>query len=74
VSRRGTAPLIEEQAVTLAWGAAAQRGEIGALAGAVADWADDALAGGTPPKEVARLMVIANRLIARAARGQAVTI
>jgi hypothetical protein len=74
VSRRGTAPLIEEQAVTLAWGAAAQRGEIGALAGAVAEWADVALAGGAPPKEVARLMVIANRLIARAARGQAVTI
>ena len=63
----------DEAAVTLARGIAAQVGEIGALTGAVADWADDALAGGAPARWVARQLIDAGRMIAAAARGEAVT-
>jgi hypothetical protein len=59
------------EAVMLARETAAQRNEIGAMIGAVAEWADDALAGGKPPKWIVQRMVIANRLIAAAARGEA---
>ena len=59
----------DEAAVTLARETAAQRDQVAALTGAVAEWADRELAGGAPPKEVARRMVLANRLIAAAARG-----
>ena len=61
-------------AVTLARDTAALAGEIGALTGAVADWADDALAGGAPPKWVARQVITANLAIAAAARGEAATL
>jgi hypothetical protein len=59
------------EAVTLARDTAAQRAELGALTGAVAEWADDALAGGMPAKWVAARMIIAGRAIAAAARGEA---
>jgi len=62
------------EAVTLARDTAALAGEIGALTGAVAEWADDALAGGRPAKWVARQVITANQAIAAAARGEAVTI
>ena len=61
------------EAATLARDPAALAGEIGAMAGAVAEWGDDALAGGRPAKWVARQMVTAGRLIAAAARGEAAT-
>jgi hypothetical protein len=61
----------EAEAVTLARETAAQTGEIGALIGDVAEWADDALAGGKPPKWVALRLITAGRLIAAAARGEA---
>lgn len=54
------------EAVALARETAAQRNEVGALAG-------DALAGGAPPKWVALKMITAGRLIAAAARGEAVS-
>jgi hypothetical protein len=63
----------EAEAVTLARETAAQTGEVGVLTGAVAEWADDALAGGKPPKWVAQKMITAGRLIAAAARGEAAT-
>jgi hypothetical protein len=66
--------LVEEQAVTLARDVAAQRNEVAALTGAVAEWADYALAGGAPPRWVANQMITANRLIAAAARGEAVAL
>jgi hypothetical protein len=59
------------EAVTLARETAAQRNEVGALTGAVAEWADWELAGGRPPMWVAQRMITANRLIAAAARGEA---
>jgi hypothetical protein len=62
------------EAVTLARETAAQRNEVGALTGAVAEWADWELAGGRPPMWVAQRMITANRLIAAAARGEAATI
>jgi hypothetical protein len=61
------------EAVTLARETAAQTGEIGALTGAVAEWADDALAGGKPPKWIVQRMITAGRLIAAAAKGEAAT-
>jgi len=64
----------DEAAVTLARETAAQVGEVGALTGAVAEWADYALAGGAPPRWVANQMITANRLIDKAARGEAVTL
>jgi hypothetical protein len=64
----------DEAAVTLARDVAAQTGQVGALTAAVAEWADDALAGGKPPKWVAQQMITANRLIGAAARGEAVTL
>ena len=63
----------DEAAVTLARETAAQRAQVGALAGAVAEWGDDQIAGGAPAKWVAARMIIAGRLIAAAARGEAVT-
>ena len=65
---------VEEQAVTLARETAAQTREVAALTGAVAEWADWALAGGAPPRWVANQMITANRLIDKAARGEAVTL
>ena len=62
------------EAVTLARETAALTSQVGDLTGAVAEWADRELAGGAPPKEVARRMVIAGRLIAAAARGEAATL
>jgi len=64
----------DEAAVTLARETAAQVGEVGALTGAVAEWADWALAGGAPPRYVAQQVITATRLIAAAARGEAVTL
>ena len=60
----------DKAAIKLARETAAQRDQVAALTGAVAEWADRELAGGAPPKEVARRMVIAGRLIAAAARGK----
>jgi hypothetical protein len=74
MSRDGTMTDRTAEAVTLARETAAQTGEVGALAGAVAEWADDALAGGAPPKWVAGRMITAGRLIAAAARGEAAAI
>jgi hypothetical protein len=65
---------VEQQAITLARETAAQTSEIGALTGAVAEWADYALAGGAPPRWVANQMITATRLIAAAARGEEATI
>jgi hypothetical protein len=65
---------VEDPALTIAWGTADQRGEIGAMTGAVAEWADDALAGGKPPKWIVQQMIAASRLIAAAARDEAVTL
>ena len=62
------------EAVTLARDVAAQVGEVGALTGAIAEWADWALAGGAPARYVAQQMITANRLIDKAARGEAVTL
>jgi hypothetical protein len=62
------------EAVTLARETAAQTREVGALTGAVAEWADWALAGGAPAKWVARQVITANLAIAKAARGEAVTL
>ena len=39
-----------------------------------AGWAEDAIAGGDPPKWVIRQLVTASRLIAAAARGEPVTL
>jgi hypothetical protein len=64
----------EVEDVTLAREIAAQRGEVGALTGDVAEWADKELAGGRPPKWVAQRMITAGRLIAAAARGEAATL
>lgn len=64
----------DEAAVTLARGTIAQTGEIGALTGTVAEWADWALAGGAPARWVANQMITANLAIAAAARGQAATL
>jgi hypothetical protein len=63
----------DEAAVTLARESAAQVGEVGAMVGATAEWADDQLAGGAPAKWVAAQMIAAARMIAAAARGEAVT-
>jgi hypothetical protein len=63
----------EAEAVTLARETAAQRDEVGVMVGAVAEWADDALAGGKPPTWVAHRLITAGRLIAAAARGEAMT-
>ena len=65
---------VEDQAITLARETAAQVGEVGAMTGAVAEWADWALAGGAPPRWVANQMITANRLIDKAAHGEAVTL
>jgi hypothetical protein len=73
VSRDGTMADRAAEAVTLARETAAQTGEVGAMIGATAEWADDALAGGAPPKWVALHMITAGRLIAAAARGEAAT-
>lgn len=64
----------DEAAVTLARETTALIGDVGALVGATAEWADDALAGGAPPKWVARQLIDAGRLIAAAARGEAAAI
>jgi hypothetical protein len=64
----------EVEDVTLARETAAQRNEVGAMIRATAEWADDALAGGKPPKWIVQKMIAANRLIAAAARGEAATI
>lgn len=63
----------DEAAVALARETAAMVGDVGRLVGDTAEWADDQLAGGAPPKWVARKMIDAGRMIARAARGEAVT-
>jgi len=62
------------EAVTLARDTAALAGEIGAMAGAVAEWGEDQIAGGMPPKWAAARMITALRLIAAAARGEAATL
>jgi hypothetical protein len=64
----------EVEDVTLAREIAAQRGEVGALAGAVAEWADWELAGGRSPTWIVHRMITAGRLIAAAARGEAATL
>jgi hypothetical protein len=64
----------EVEDVTLARDTAAQRAEVGALTGAVAECADDALAGGLAPTPVLHWLIDANRMIAAAARGEAATI
>jgi hypothetical protein len=64
----------DEAAVTLARDTAALLGDVGALTGAAAEWADDALAGGAPPRWVARQLIDAARLIAAAARGETAAI
>jgi hypothetical protein len=75
MSRDGTmAAGTAEQAVTLARETAGQLGEVGVLIGATAEWADDQLAGGAPPKWVALRLITAGRLIAAAARGEAAAI
>jgi hypothetical protein len=63
-----------EQAVTLARETAGQLGEVGAMLDATAEWADDALAGGAPAKWVALRLITAERLIAKAVRGDAAAI
>jgi len=65
---------VGEQAVTLARDIAAQTREVGALTGAVAEWADLALAGGKPAKWVALQMIWANQIIAAAVRGETATL
>jgi hypothetical protein len=63
------------EAVTLARDTAALAGEIGALTGAVAEWADDALAGRrASPTWILHQVITANLAIAAAARGEAVTL
>ncbi len=62
----------DEAAVTLARDSAALAGEIGALIRAVAEWGEDALAGGAPDRWVAHQMITAGRMIAAAARGETV--
>jgi hypothetical protein len=64
----------DEAAVALARETTAMLGDAGAMVGAVAEWADDQIAGGAPPKWVAARMIIAVRLIAAAARGEAAAI
>jgi hypothetical protein len=64
----------DEAAVKLARETAAQTSEVGVMIGAAAEWADDALAGGKPPKWIVQQMIAASRLIAAAARGEAVTL
>ena len=63
-----------EPGVTLARETAALLGDVAALLDAAAEWADDAIAGGAPPRWVAAQLTGAARLTARAARGQAVTL
>jgi len=65
-----TAPATE-QGAALARETHALLGDVGALIGDTAEWADDALAGGAPPKWVARKLITAGRMIAAAARGEA---
>jgi hypothetical protein len=64
----------DEAAVTLTRETAALIGDVGALIGGTAEWADDALAGGAPAKWVARQLITAGRMIAAATRGEAVEI
>ena len=62
------------EAVTLARETAALTSQVGDLTGAVAEWADDALAGGKPAKWVALQMIWANQIIAAAVRGETATL
>lgn len=47
---------------------------IARLLDAAAGWAEDAIAGGDPPKWVIRQLITADRLIAAAARGEPVAL
>jgi hypothetical protein len=67
-----TAP--PEPALILAPQWDAMLGDIAALNDSVAEWADIQLAGGAPPRWVIARMITANRLIARAARREPVTL
>ena len=49
-------------------------GDVPALLDALAEWAEDAIAGGEPSRWVADQLIGAARLTAAAARGQAVAI
>ena len=60
----------DEAAVTLARDTHALLRDTGTLIAAVAEWADDQIAGGAPPKWVATRMIIATRLIASATHGR----
>ena len=73
LARDEAAVTLARDTVTLLIDAIALLRDIAARLEATAEWADVELAGGEPPKEIARQMVIAGRQTARFARGQAVT-
>ena len=59
-----------EPALDVARGFKTQLGDAAAIIDDVAEWADDALAGGIPPKFLLRQLITANRLTAAALRGE----
>jgi hypothetical protein len=64
----------DEAAVTLARQAIAQLRDVADLIEGIAETGEYALAGGEAPKPVAHYLISAGRLIAAAARGEAVTL
>lgn len=62
-----------EQGAALARDTITLLGHFAGMLDGVTEWADDALAGGEPPKWVAGKLITAGRLIAAAARGEEAT-
>ena len=74
MSRRVVTAPPSDQGAALARETHALLGEVGAMLTATAEWAEIEVAGGAPPRWVIQQMIIAERLIAGATRGEAAAI
>jgi hypothetical protein len=74
MSRRAATAPPSDQGAALARETHALLAEVGAMLTATAEWAETEVAAGAPPRWVIQQLIIAERLIAGATRGQAATI
>ena len=69
--RRAATVRPSDQGAALARETHALLGEVGAMLAATAEWAETEVAAGAPPRWVIQQLIIAERLIAGATRGEA---
>jgi hypothetical protein len=74
MSRRAATAPPSDQGAALARETHALLGEVGAMLTATAEWAEVEVAAGAPPRWVVQQLIMAERLIAGATRGQVAAI